>query len=119
MCSIVDLSCFLYSLYSYLFLLSIPLNGSSGPSYMVPFFPAEFDSPHPELFFESRTENKNYIFILKGWILKRDKAKSPNLVPAAAAATVQMSRTLLSIGLIKSVQAVGFTQEEIIIADTF
>lgn len=49
------------------------------------------------------------MLILKGQVVERDKAKSPNLMPAVAA-TIQMSSPLLSIGLIMSVKAAGSTQ---------
>lgn len=51
-------------------------------------------------------------------VVERGKEKSPNLVPRAAAA-IQMSSPLLSVGVIKSVKAAGFTAGESSITGTF
>jgi len=58
--------------------------------YLVSFF-------FPPLF-KLSNGNKIYVLILKGQVVERGKAKLPNLVPAAA--TIQMSSPLLSIGLV-------------------
>lgn len=58
------------------------------------------------------------MLILKGRVVERDKTKLPNLVPAAAA-TLQISSPLLSLGLIMSVKAAGSTLEEISITGIF
>lgn len=73
----------------------------------------------PPFFFTLNNGNKIYILILKGQVVGKDKGKLPNWVPPAAAATIQMSSPLLSIGLIMSVNASGSTLEEISTPDTF
>lgn len=74
------------------------------------FFSTWFDTTTPTPpFFKLNSGNKIYMLILKGQVVERDKAKSPNLMPAVAA-TIQMSSPLLSIGLIMSVKAAGSTQ---------